>query len=151
MVSFFDGPAAKLLWLRWWGTDLPNAIALNSMTFNSGRIIGPAIGGVLLVSLGAAWCFFLNGLSIMAVLISMLNMNLPVSNLKRESRSARQQLASGLAYVQHEPELRALLLMALVFSTFGTSYATIPGFVDKVLAQSASAYGTINAITGLKR
>jgi len=151
VVSSFDGPARQAFVVEMVGhEDLPNAIALNSMTFNSGRIVGPAIGGVLLVTLGAAWCFFLNGLSIMAVLISLLNMNLPVSKRKRESRSARQQLASGLAYVQHEPELRALLLMALVFSTFGTSYATIlPAFVDKVLAQSASAYGTINAITGI--
>ncbi len=84
VVSSFDGPARQAFVVEMVGhEDLPNAIALNSMTFNSGRIIGPAIGGVLLVTLGAAWCFFLNGLSIMAVLISLLNMNLPVSKRKR--------------------------------------------------------------------
>ncbi len=59
VVSSFDGPARQAFVVEMVGhEDLPNAIALNSMTFNSGRIIGPAIGGVLLVTLGAAWCFF---------------------------------------------------------------------------------------------
>ena len=151
VVNSFDGPARQAFVVEMVGhDDLPNAIALNSMTFNSGRIVGPAIGGVLLVTLGAAWCFFLNGLSIMAVLISLLNMNMPVSTRKREPKSARQQLTSGLAYVRHAPDLRALLLMAMVFSTFGTSYATVlPAFIDKVLGQDARAFGTINAITGM--
>ena len=150
IVSSFDGPARQAFVVEMVGReDLSNAIALNSMTFNSGRIIGPAIGGVLLVTLGAAWCFFLNGLSILAVIISLLSMNMPVSVKRREPKSARQQLTSGLAYVRHEPDLRSLLLMALVFSTFGTSYATVlPAFVDKVLGQAASAFGTLNAMTG---
>jgi len=150
IFNSFDGPARQAFVVEMVGhEDLPNAIALNSMTFNSGRIIGPAIGGVLLVTIGAAWCFFLNGVSILAVLISLLSMNMPVSTKKREMRSVRQQLTSGLAYVRREKHLGALLLMALVFSTFGTSYATVlPAFVDKVLNQAASAFGTINAITG---
>lgn len=151
IVNSFDNPARQAFVVEMVGhEDLPNAIALNSMTFNSGRIIGPAIGGVLLVTLGAGWCFLLNGLSIIAVLIALLSMNLPVSNRKRDPNSTRQQLTSGLSYVRGEPNLRSLLLLALVFSTFGTSYATVlPAFVDKALGQDAGAFGTINALTGM--
>ena len=61
-VNAFDGPARQAFAVEMVGReDLPNAIALNSMTFNSARIIGPAIGGLLLATVGAAWCFTLNG------------------------------------------------------------------------------------------
>ena len=74
-VNAFDGPARQAFAVEMVGReDLPNAIALNSMTFNSTRIIGPAIGGLLLAAVGAAWCFAINGLTFLAVIAALLAM-----------------------------------------------------------------------------
>jgi MFS family permease len=151
VVNAFDGPARQAFVVDMVGReDLPNAIALNSMTFNSARIIGPAIGGALLVAVGAGWCFLINGLTVFAVVGCLLLMRLPKHEAVRNDKSPWQQLRQGLSYVQHQPNLRALLLLALVFSVFGISYSTVlPAFVDKVLRQGAGAFGAVNMMTGV--
>jgi MFS family permease len=151
LVNTFDGPARQAFVVEMVGRDdLPNAIALNSMTFNSGRIIGPAIGGAVLVLVGPAWCFLLNGLSFSAVIAGLLMMRLPPHRTIPANLSAWKQIASALQYLKTQPELRALLLMALAFSLFGISYSTVlPAFIDKVLKQDAAAFGTINALSGV--
>ena len=150
-VNSFDGPARQSFVVEMVGReDLPNAIALNSMTFNSGRIIGPAIGGAVLVLVGPAWCFLLNGLTYLAVITGLLMMRLPPHKARSDNLSPWQQLKSGLEYVGHQPELRALLLLALVFSIFGISYSTVlPAFIDKALQRGAAAFGTVNAMSGV--
>jgi MFS family permease len=151
VVNSFDGPARQAFVVEMVGRDdLPNAIALNSMTFNSGRIVGPAIGGAVLVLVGAAWCFLINGLSFLAVIAGLLAMKLPPRKPDTSSLSPIKQMRSALAYLSHEPDLRALLLMALAFSLFGISYSTVlPAFIDKVLGQGAAAFGTVNAMSGI--
>lgn len=150
-VNSFDGPARQAFVVEMVGReDLPNAIALNSMTFNSARIFGPAIGGALLVAFGPAWCFLLNGLTFLAVISSLLMMQFSPRERQVNTQTPWQKLCGGLSYVRHEANLQALLLMALVFSLFGISYGTIlPAFVDKVLHQGAAAFGVINALSGV--
>ena len=150
-VNAFDGPARQAFVVEMVGReDLPNAIALNSMTFNSARIIGPAIGGALLVAVGAGWCFLINGLTVVAVVGCLLLMRLPKHKTRNNGQSPWEQMRHGLVYVGNDPDLRALLLMALVFSVFGISYSTVlPAFVDKVLKQGAGAFGTVNMMTGI--
>jgi MFS family permease len=150
-VNAFDGPARQAFVVEMVGrADMPNAIAINSMTFNGARIIGPAIGGVLLVAFGAAWCFLLNGISFIAVIISLLWMQLPAHTPKPTALSPMQQLLSGVRYALRTPTLRALLLLALVFSVFGVSYSTVlPAFVDKALGAGADAFGKLNAFLGI--
>jgi MFS family permease len=151
VVNAFDAPARQAFVVEMVGRDdMPNAIALNSMTFNSGRIIGPALGGLVLVAVGAAWCFFLNGLTFVAVIIALLSMRLPPRIPHESHQSPWQQLRSGLGYVAYHPEVRALLLLALVFGLFGMSYSTVlPAFVDRVLRQGAGAFGAINTASGV--
>lgn len=151
VVNSFDGPARQAFVVEMVGRDdLPNAIALNSMTFNSGRIIGPAIGGLVLVLVGAAWCFLLNGLTFIAVIISLLMMKLPPPKPVTTNLSPWKQMKSALVYLGHQPDLKGLLLMALMFSLFGISYSTVlPAFIDKVLQQGAGAFGAINAMSGI--
>lgn len=151
VVNSFDGPARQAFVVEMVGReDLPNAIALNSMTFNIGRIVGPAIGGMVLALVGASWCFLLNGLSFIAVIASLLIMHLPPRVPSRNNLSPWKQMQSALEYLGHQPELRALLLMALAFSLFGISYSTVlPAFIDKVLGQGAAAFGTVNAMSGI--
>ncbi|CAN5380010.1 MFS transporter [soil metagenome] len=151
VVNAFDGPARQAFVVEMVGReDLPNAIAMNSMTFNSARILGPGIGGLLLAAFGSSWCFLLNGLSFLAVIASLLAMKLTLHERKPLTLSPWKQLTSGLAYAKNTPEIRGLLLMALFFSLFGISYSTVlPAFIDKVLHQGAEAFGVINAMTGV--
>ncbi len=151
VVNAFDGPTRQAFVVEMVGRDdLPNAIALNSMTFNTGRIIGPALGGLVLASLGAGWCFLLNGLTFSAVIIGLLAMRLPAHQPKTDQTSPWHQVLTGLRYVRQQPQLRALLLLALSFSVFGISYNTVlPAFIDKELGKDATAFGTINAMSGI--
>ena len=151
VVNAFDSPARQAFIPEMVGKeDLPNAIALNSMMVNSARIIGPAIAGMLLAVVGTAWCFTLNGISFLAVLIGLGLMSLPPHQVAYNPASAWKQLVGGVQYTARNRELSALILLALVFSFFGISYSTLlPAFVEKVLHQGALAYGWLNAATGL--
>lgn len=150
-VNSFDGPARQAFVVEMVGrTDLPNAIALNSMTFNGARIFGPAIGGLLLASVGAGWCFFWNGVTFLGVILGLLAMRLPPHQTNGKKLSPWQQLRSGVAYANSIEQVRALLMMAFIISCFGITYNTIlPAFVDKVLQQDAAAFGAINTAAGI--
>ena len=151
VVNAFDAPARQTIVMELVGKeDMPNAIALNSMMFNSARVIGPAIAGLMLAAVGAAWCFTINGISFFAVLIGLSLIKLPPHRKTTQGSSPRQQLVSGFQYAMHNNEISALILLSLVFSIFGVSYSTIlPAFVEKTLHQGATAYGWVNAATGL--
>jgi MFS family permease len=151
VVNAFDAPARQAFVPDMVGkTDLPNAIALNSIMFNSARVIGPAIAGLMLAVVGAAWCFTFNGISFLAVLIGLGFMNLPPHRAALNPASPWKQLTSGVQYTARNREMSALILLSLVFSVFGFSYATLlPAFVEKVLHQGALAYGWVNAASGL--
>lgn len=151
LVNAFDAPARQAFVVEMVGReDLPNAIALNSLMFNSARVIGPALGGLLLAIVGTAWCFTINGISFLAVIIGLWLMKLPAHTPLVHSGSPWSQLSSGIKYVSQHRDLAALLLLALIFSIFGISYSTLlPAFVEQVLNQGAMSYGIINAVTGL--
>jgi MFS family permease len=151
LVNAFDGPGRQAFVVEMVGRDdLPNAIAVNSMMFNGARVIGPAIGGVLLASVGAAWCFFINGLSFLAVIAGLLLMKLHQQRTVHSGTTALRQLADGLRYVFAHTEMFALLMLSLIFSMFGISYiALLPAFVDKILHIDATGYGALNSALGL--
>lgn len=151
VINAFDAPARQAFVPEMVGKqDLPNAIALTSMMFNSARVIGPAIAGLVLAAVGASWCFTLNGISFLAVLIGLWLMKLPPHQSIQHITSPWQQMVSGMRYSANNREISALILLSLVFSIFGISYATIlPAFVEKTLHQGAIAYGWVNTATGL--
>lgn len=149
-VNSFDGPARQAFVVDMVGRDdLPNAIAINSMTFNAARVIGPAFGGLLLATVGTAWCFAINGLSFLAVIASLLLMHIAVQPRKKDPSSPWQQLKTGIVYSARHPELRSLLLLALFFSTFGIAYMTVlPAFVDRILQGGPTGFGLITSAAG---
>lgn len=151
IVNAFDGPARQAFVVEMVGReDLTNGIAVNSMMFNGARVIGPALAGLLLAAIGAAWCFFINGLSFLAVIAGLLAMQLRPQPREVLVGSPWQQLQAGLIYVWRHTEILALILLALIFSVFGISYGTIlPAFVDQVLHADAAAFGYLNAAIGL--
>ena len=151
VVNAFDAPGRQAFVPEMVGkADMPNAIALNSIMFNSARVLGPALAGLLLAVIGPAWCFTVNGISFIAVILGLLMMDIKPRQRLHISASPWQQLVDGIRYTAGYRELSALILLALVFSVFGISYSTIlPAFVEKVLGQGAMAYGWINAASGL--
>jgi MFS family permease len=151
VVNAFDAPARQAFVPEMVGKeDLPNAIALNSIMFNSARVLGPAIAGLLLAIIGVAWCFTLNGISFVAVILGLWLMKLPPHQAPHNTASPWNQLVDGLKYAARSREISGLIMLALVFSVFGISYATLlPAFVEKVLHQGALAYGWVNAAVGL--
>ncbi len=151
VVNAFDAPARQAFVVEMVGKeDMPNAIALNSMMFNSARVIGPGIGGLLLAAFGPAWCFTINGLSYLAVIAGLLLMNLPPHSVQPSRHAPLRQLREGMQYVSRRADMWGLLLLAIIFSMFGLSYGTLmPAFVDTVLHGGPAAYGWLNAITGV--
>ena len=151
VINAFDGPARQAFVVEMVGReDLPNAIAVNSLMFNGARIIGPALGGILLATVGTAWCFFINGLSFLAVIGCLLLMRLTPRMQVLEVGSPWSDLKHGLRYVLLHRNIFALLMLALIFSVFGISYNTVmPAFVDQVLHAGEMGYGAVNAFIGI--
>ncbi len=151
LVNAFDAPGRQAFVVEMVGReDLPNGIALNSLMFNGARVIGPAVGGLLLALVGAAWCFTINGFSFLAVIVGLAAMRIAAQPREPARESTLAGLVNGLRYVWGQSEQAGLLLLSLVFCVFGISYATVmPAFVEQVLGQGALAYGWVTAATGV--
>jgi predicted MFS family arabinose efflux permease len=130
--------------------DLMNAIALNSATFNLARIIGPAIGALVMASFGASWCFFLNGLSFMAVLVSLLKIKVKPYVRKKVSGDLLKEIKDGLKYIIREPLLLQTILMVLIIGVFVFNFnVIIPVFTKNVLHQDEKVYGLLMSALGV--
>lgn len=129
--------------------DLQSAIALNSMMFNTARIVGPAAAGVIVAWVGEAWCFALNAVSYLAVIASLALMNV-VSPVRVSRARALQELREGFAYVSRHREIRAALL-ALAASSFagGPYMSLLPVMIQEVLGEGAQSFGIIWSGVGL--
>ncbi len=150
-VSSFDMPGRQAFVVEMVGReDLPNAISMNSMIFNGARMIGPAIAGMSLAVIGIAGCFLLNGVSYLAVIWSLLEMQLPRRERREFGASMMRQVRLGLAYVwQHRPTLWLLVLVAINMG-IGMQYSVlIPVFARDLLHVGAHGYGFLMAAQGL--
>lgn len=151
LVTAFDMPARQTFVVEMVGReDLPNAIALNSMMFNGARVIGPAVAGVLISLIGIAGCFLLNALSYVAVIWSLLEMELVARELPRVGGAMFTRLREGFDYIwSHRASFYLLLLLALN-AGFGMQYSVlIPIFARDVLHGGPRAYGFLLAAQGV--
>jgi len=133
------------------GPDLPNAVALNSFTVHSSRILGPAIAGLLLMRVSPALCFLLNGLSYIAVIAALLVMRLaPVERGARTNKRAHHELLEGLRYAWGFAPIRAILSLVALVSLTGASYAVLmPIFAAQVFHGGAHTLGLLMAVPGV--
>lgn len=130
-------------------TDLMNAIALNSSAFNASRIIGPAVAGILIGTIGLSWCFFLNAGSYLAVLIALALIARPALRPEPETSFGRQ-LSEGLRYIRDDQRVSTLILMIAVISIFGFPFQVLlPVMAREVLGAGAEVYGWMVSAAGL--
>ncbi|MGJ5818829.1 MFS transporter [Paludibaculum fermentans] len=120
--------------------NLPNAIALNSIQFNLARVIGPVIGGFALTSLGAAWCFGLNGLSFVAVIVSLLLITIDFTPGKTKE-TVMESMKGGIAFIRQKPEMLPLIWVAFVCTFLGIPIIVfLPVFAKEVFGGTAATY-----------
>src|SRR6266699_2056425 len=151
VVNAFDIPARQAFIVDLAGKDdLMNAIALNSSAFNAARVIGPAVAGVLIGALGVGVCFFLNGVSYLAVIAGLLAMRLPPYAPSPRSGSAWAGLSEALAFIRGDRSVFALVVLMALFSIFGFPYFVImPVFARDVLHRGAAGYGLMMTAVGI--
>ena len=122
-ASAFDSPARQTFVSELVGeADLPNAVGLNSTSFNAARMIGPAVAGVLIAAVGTGWVFLINAASFVAVLGSLLLLRVGELHRAPVRLARRGRPRRGFRYVWKRPDLRAILLMVFLIGTFGLNF-----------------------------
>ncbi|HEX6843829.1 MAG TPA: MFS transporter [Actinomycetota bacterium] len=151
IVTAIDNPARQSFYVEMVGEEvLTNAVSLNSAAFTGSRIIGPAIAGILIGTVGMAACFLIDGLSYLAVLGALLAMRTDELHEQRRSTRERGHLLAGFRYVWRTDELRRpLIILAIVF-TFAFQWAVlVPLLAERVFDSGAREFGFLSAAAGI--
>ena len=150
-VNAIDNPTRQSFVVEMVGKeDLPSAIGFNSSMFHLARILGPTAAGVLLATVGEAWCFTINGLSFLAVIVSLALMRLPQTVRPAPQGSLLTRIKTGVAYAWNTPALRALLALVAVVSLFGSSFLVLmPVVAKEVLGRGADGYSLLMTAAGI--
>ena len=150
-VNAFDIPARQSFIIQMVGRDdLMNAIALNSSMFNSARVVGPAIAGLLVAWIGEGWCFFANGASYIAVIAGLLLMRLgPLHQVIHEAPPLKH-MAEGFRFVRRTKPILSLMILLGVVSVVAAPYTVLmPIFADRILRGGARGLGILMGATGI--
>jgi MFS family permease len=151
-VLVFDAPGRHALTFQMVGRDeLPNAIALNASMFNAARVVGPAVGGLLIAGLGVGACFTVNAFSFLAVLVSLLLMRVdqlfPVHGKQRPTMVGG--IREGLAFARGTPRVSLILLLTIVVTTVGFNFhVLVPILASDTLHSGAVVFGLLSACFG---
>jgi MFS family permease len=151
IVNAFDVPIRQAFLVHMVGKDdLPNAIALNSSIFNAARVVGPAIAGFTIAWIGEGWCFFLNGVSFIAVIVALLLMRIERKEIKPTTGSVLQSFVQGFRFVMSDIPVRSTLLLLSVLSLFGLQYSVfMPVYALDILKGNAMTQGYLMSSAGV--
>jgi MFS family permease len=151
IVNAFDVPIRQAFFVQMVGKeDLPNAIALNSSIFNGARAVGPAIAGIAIAYLGAGWCFFINGLSFVAVIVALLMMRIEPRVMKPSTDSPLRSFVQGFRFAMSDLPIRSALLLLSALSLFGLQYSVfMPVYAQDVLKSDARTLGFLMSSAGV--
>ncbi len=135
VVNAFDIPGRQSFLVDMVGKeDLMNAIALNSSMFNGARVVGPAVAGILVARLGEGWCFFVNGVSYIAVIAGLLMMNVHAPARISTKTPPWEHIKEGFQFVNRTAPIRALVILLGLVSVSGMPYSVLmPIFADRIL------------------
>lgn len=145
----FGGPAYSALLPTLVGPEeLSNAIAMNSIQFNLARIVGPTIGGLAYTTLGATWCFGLNGISYIAVIISLYMINVKFVPAKSTGR-IMSSMKEGFQFIRKREGLEPLVVLAFLMTLLGFSMTSmLPVFVQDVFRKGPGTYQVLLVSSG---
>ena len=151
LAMAFDMPARQSFMVEMTSReDLMNAISLNSSMVNAARVIGPAVAGFLMARIGIAMCFFVDGVSYLAVLGGLSMMRLPKFVKPQRKGSALEHVVEGFTYVWGHRRMRTLLILFAIVGVFGWSYSVLmPAFATDELKLGPGGYGVLLAANGV--
>lgn len=132
--------------------DLGNAVALNSLSFNTSRLIGPSLGGVTIAIIGVAGCFFLNAVSFLAVIVGllMIRSHPAESAVERRRGAVLSQIREGVGYVRATPDVLSVVILMAAIGCFGYNFQTIlPLIAEYVLNADPAAFGLLTSAMAL--
>ena len=152
VVNTIDMPARQSFIIEMVGKeDLMNAIALNSSIFNAARATGPAIAGIVIAAAGTGACFFVNGLSFLAVLWGLLLMKMDMPALKApKSYHVVDDIKEALGYIRETPVLMITIVLVAVISIFAANFnVLVPVFARQELHKDAAGFGFLMSAFGI--
>jgi MFS family permease len=151
VATAFDAPARLSFVLELVEReDLTNAVALNGTMFNTAQAIGPAAAGLAYAAVGPAWCFLLNGVSYIAVILALALMKIRRTNVHVRNASAIHDIREGLAYVARQPIIVALIVLQGTVNLFGVAFITLmPAWAVRVLGGNATTVGLLQSARGV--
>ena len=155
LINAFDMPARQAFVVEMVEdpADLPNAIALNSSLVNGARLLGPSIGGVVIAAVGEGWCFAIDGISYIAVIGSLLAMNVNramKAAIPDGGANIFRELRDGWKYVVGSPPISKILILLAAVSLVGMPYTVLmPVFAEKILKGGPNTLGLLMASTGI--
>ena len=152
VINAFDTPARQALVVEMVEdrADVPNAIALNSTMVNGSRIVGPSIGGLIIAAVGEGWCFAVDAVSYVGVVISIVLMRLTPRAPKRHETSLVDDLRVGWRYVIDSVPIRSALTLLAIVSTFGMPYTVLmPVIAAEELGGGPNTLGLLMGATGV--
>jgi len=151
IVNAFDVPIRQAFLIQMTSKDdLPNAIALNSSIFNSARVVGPALAGFAIAWIGEGWCFLLNAISFLAVIVALLMMRIERTPSRPADGSPLQSLLQGFRYAMNDQPMRSALLLLSLISMAGLQYSVLmPIFANDVLRRGPRGLGLLMSFAGV--
>ena len=151
LIAAVEIPARQSLFIDLVGRDdLPDAIALNSSGFNLARVVGPALAAATIARLGISWCFFLNAVSFVTVLIGLFMIHLPKWEATPNPVSPWEGVLQALRYMRDTPNVRALMLMVTAYSILGVpAMVLMPVVAREMFGLGASGYGLLLSFLGV--
>jgi predicted MFS family arabinose efflux permease len=151
LVNALDMPSRQSFLVEMVGReDILNAIALNSATFNSARIVGPALGGLLIARYGTAVAFLLNALSFLAVVLNLAAIHAGSEPRPRRGTTIREELVDGIRYATRTPMVALILGLVFSVSTFAMNHGVlVPLFARQVLHEGVRVFGLLMASLGV--
>ena len=152
LINAFDMPGRQsfLVQMVEDKQDLGNAIALNSSMVNTARLIGPALAGIVIAAVGEGYCFAIDGFSYIAVVVSLLMMQVPPSSIKRAATSMFEQLKEGWSYVASFTPIRTILTLFALNSLMGMPFIVLmPIFASQVLHGGPHTLGYLMGASGV--
>lgn len=151
VVMAFDAPARQAIVMELVGREhIVNAVALNSAAFNSSRLIGPALAGMLIAVIGMSGCFYINGISFLAVIAALTFIKITPGFKKETKKAFSKDLMEGIHFIRNNRTILLLITTVGITSLFGISYVILmPIFAQDILKVGVKGLGALMSAAGL--